>query len=190
MRLLASGRGLYGQEVTAPQGQPGRATPVPPAWPAVNTHLTPLYSASLAGYQGEGKFWEIHSSYNFLEVSGIFSFFFFFFKLTSSSSFCLCKSSKMTWSSSSSSLSLSLSEEYSSVSLRPCCWRLNGDRGRRTWQVTGEKYACLLPSSFRFTRFSQVYLIQHHCLHLISKKPRMINFTCLVLLHGSQSWNH
>uniref|UniRef100_A0A8C8US92 Uncharacterized protein n=1 Tax=Peromyscus maniculatus bairdii TaxID=230844 RepID=A0A8C8US92_PERMB len=27
-------------------------------------------------------------------------------------------------SSSSSSLSLSLSEEYSSVSLRPCCWRL------------------------------------------------------------------
>lgn len=52
--------------------------------------------------------------------------------LTSSSSFCLCRSSRMICSSSSSSLSLSLSEEYSSVSLRPCCWRLGvGGRERR-----------------------------------------------------------
>ena len=41
--------------------------------------------------------------------------------LTSSSSFCFCRSSRIICSSSSSSLSLSLSEEYSSVSLRPCC---------------------------------------------------------------------
>lgn len=41
--------------------------------------------------------------------------------LTSSSSFCFCRSSKIICSSSSSSLSLSLSDEYSSVSLRPCC---------------------------------------------------------------------
>lgn len=55
-----SGRDLCGTlqsgKVTAPQGQPGQATPVPSAWPAVNVHLTPLYSASLAGYQGEEKF--------------------------------------------------------------------------------------------------------------------------------------
>ena len=47
---------------------------------------------------------------------------------TSSSSFCRCRSCRMSCSSSSSSLSLSLSDEYSSVSLRPCCWRLCGNR--------------------------------------------------------------
>lgn len=52
--------------------------------------------------------------------------------LTSSSSFCFWRSSRIIWSSSSSSLSLSLSDEYSSVSLRPCC-RLEGVAQSHRW---------------------------------------------------------
>lgn len=68
---------------------------------------------------------------------------------TSSSSFCFWRSSRIICSSSSSSLSLSLSEEYSSVSLRPCC-RLN--RQMQRWDGGGptrtHSQPTIIPASF------------------------------------------